>query len=109
MANFQKEDDKMMKHPMAIAFAVGLAGAGLFVAVGAPMPWLLGPLFAVLLMQLFTPVLLKWHPRFRNSGLVVAGTLNCLIAALFNFPLSPSNNSSPVSTENKIQQGTAFY
>lgn len=71
--NFQKEDDEMRKHPMAIAFAVGLAGAGLFVAVGAPMPWLLGPLFAVLLMQLFTPVLLKWHPRFRNGGLVVAG------------------------------------
>lgn len=71
--NFQKEDDDMWNHPMAKAFAVGLAGAGLFVAAGAPMPWLLGPLFAVLLVQLFTPVSLKWHSGFRNSGLVVAG------------------------------------
>ncbi|ANU11806.1 AbrB family transcriptional regulator [Planococcus antarcticus] len=37
------------------------------------MPWLLDPLFAVLLMQLFTPVSLKWHSRFRNGGLVEAG------------------------------------
>ncbi|WP_251047431.1 AbrB family transcriptional regulator [Planococcus sp. ISL-110] len=59
--------------PMAKAFVIGLAGAGLFLAAGAPMPWLLGPLFAVLLMQLFTPVSLKWHSRFRNGGLVVAG------------------------------------
>lgn len=63
----------MMISPMAKAFIIGLAGAGVFVVAGAPMPWLLGPLFAVLLMQLFTPVQLKWHSRFRNGGLVVAG------------------------------------
>ena len=73
IGNSKEEDDSMTNYPMAKSFVIGLAGAGLFVVAGAPMPWLLGPLFAVLLMQLFTPVALKWHPRFRNSGLVVAG------------------------------------
>lgn len=63
----------MMISPMAKSFVIGLAGAGVFVLAGAPMPWLLGPLFAVLLMQLLTPVKLEWHSRFRNGGLVVAG------------------------------------
>lgn len=58
---------------MGKAFLVGLAGAFLFVVLGAPVPWLLGPLFAVLTVQLFTPVSLKWHTRFRNLGLVIAG------------------------------------
>lgn len=58
---------------MVKAFVIGLAGALLFAAVGAPMPWLLGPLFSALLVQLFTPVTLKWDAAFRNIGLVVAG------------------------------------
>ncbi len=58
---------------MIKAFLFGLVGAGLFILVGAPMPWLLGPLFAVLILQLFTPIALKWTPRFRNIGLVIAG------------------------------------
>ncbi|MGE6368610.1 AbrB family transcriptional regulator [Planococcus kocurii] len=71
--NVKKEDDQMVIYPMMKTFLIGLAGAGIFIMVGAPMPWLLGPLFAVLFMQLFTPLQLKWHPRFRNSGLVIAG------------------------------------
>lgn len=63
----------MTLHPMIKAFVIGLIGAGLFIVAGAPMPWLLGPLFAVLLLQLFTPITLKWHPRFRNVGLIIAG------------------------------------
>ncbi|KOF11680.1 hypothetical protein AC739_02375 [Planococcus glaciei] len=58
---------------MGKAFIVGLAGALLFEFLGAPMPWLLGSLFAVLLVQLFTPVSLKWDASFRNTGLVIAG------------------------------------
>ncbi|QKX52709.1 AbrB family transcriptional regulator [Planococcus glaciei] len=58
---------------MGKAFIVGLAGALLFEFIGAPMPWLLGSLFAVLLVQLFTPVSLKWDASFRNTGLVIAG------------------------------------
>ncbi|MCP2035189.1 membrane AbrB-like protein [Planomicrobium sp. HSC-17F08] len=60
-------------YPMGKAFIIGLAGALLFEFLGAPMPWLLGSLFAVLLVQLFTPVSLKWDAAFRNTGLVIAG------------------------------------
>lgn len=63
----------MNKYPMATAFLVGITGAWVFHIAGAPMPWLLGPLFAVLAIQLFTPIPLKWHGGFRNAGLVVAG------------------------------------
>ncbi|WP_367619252.1 AbrB family transcriptional regulator [Planococcus shenhongbingii] len=63
----------MTIHPMGKAFIVGLAGALLFEVIGAPMPWLLGSLFAVLAVQFFTPLSLKWHPAFRNTGLVIAG------------------------------------
>ncbi len=35
--------------------------------------WLLGAITAVLCVQLFTNVQLKWHKYFRNFGLVVAG------------------------------------
>lgn len=58
---------------MAKAFVIGLADAGLFVAVGAPMSWLLGPLFAILLTQLLISASLKWYSRLRTGGLVVAG------------------------------------
>jgi membrane AbrB-like protein len=60
-------------YPMGKAFIIGLAGALLFELLGTPMPWLLGPLFAVLLVQLFTPIALKWDAAFRNTGLVIAG------------------------------------
>lgn len=68
-----KEDEQMKYYPVAIAFLVGLAGAWVFNLAGAPMPFLLGPLFAVLAVQLFTPIPLKWHSGFRNAGLVAAG------------------------------------
>ena len=58
---------------MGKALVIGLAGAGVFVWIGAPMPWLLGPLFTVLTVQLFSPVKLKWHASIRNGGLVIAG------------------------------------
>jgi len=63
----------MAIYPMGKAFIIGLAGALLFEFLGIPMPWLLGSLFAVLAVQLFTTVSLKWDVAFRNSGLVIAG------------------------------------
>lgn len=56
-----------------MALVAGLAGAFIFSLIHAPMPWLLGPLFAVLLIQLVTPLKLTWPPVFRNAGLVAAG------------------------------------
>lgn len=63
----------MKKYSMAIALMAGLAGAMAFEGAGIPVPWLLGPLFAVLAVRMFTPIPLKWHSNFRNAGLVVAG------------------------------------
>lgn len=59
---------------MFITLCIGLAGAVLFQFLHIPMPWLLGAITAVLIVQLSTKVLqLKWHIYFRNFGLIVAG------------------------------------
>lgn len=72
---YKKVVDLMHFYPIAKAFIIGLAGAMLFVLIGAPMPWMLGPLFAVLATELFTPITLTWSPIFRNIGLVITGYL----------------------------------
>lgn len=58
---------------MFITLCIGLVGAFIFQAAHIPMPWLLGAIAAVLIVQLSTKVQLKWHPYFRNFGLIVAG------------------------------------
>lgn len=60
------------KH-MFITLCIGLIGAVVFQFFHIPMPWLLGAITAVLIVQLSTNVQLKWHHSFRNFGLVVAG------------------------------------
>ncbi|KMY33108.1 hypothetical protein ACZ11_13670 [Lysinibacillus xylanilyticus] len=60
------------KH-MFITLCIGLTGAILFNVLHIPMPWLLGAITAVLIIQLSTKVQLKWHKYFRNLGLIVAG------------------------------------
>ncbi|WP_155590542.1 AbrB family transcriptional regulator [Lysinibacillus cavernae] len=60
------------KH-MLITFGIGLIGAVVFQFLHIPMPWLLGAISAVLIVQLSTNVQLRWHSSFRNFGLVVAG------------------------------------
>lgn len=59
--------------PMLITLLVGFFGALLFLFLHIPMPWLLGAIAAVLCVQLFTTIQLRWHTFFRNFGLVVAG------------------------------------
>lgn len=54
-------------------FVIGLLGAIIFSLFGLPIPWLLGPIIMTLLFQLKSPWQLKWHPIFRNIGLVIAG------------------------------------
>ena len=58
---------------MLITLLVGYFGVLLFRFLHIPMPWLLGAIVAVLCVQLFTVVQLKWHKIFRDFGLVVAG------------------------------------
>jgi hypothetical protein len=58
---------------MLRTFIIGLLGAFIFNLLHLPVPWLLGSLFAVLIINLFTPLTLKWHVNFRNIGLVITG------------------------------------
>lgn len=57
----------------SITFIVALVGALLFQLLHLPIPWLLGPIVATLLVQLATPLQLTWHARFRDGGLIVVG------------------------------------
>ncbi|AZV43423.1 AbrB family transcriptional regulator [Peribacillus asahii] len=52
---------------------LGVIGAYVFQLLHIPMPWLLGPLLTILVLQLTTPLSLKWNKHFRNFGLVIAG------------------------------------
>lgn len=52
---------------------LGVIGAYVFQLLHIPMPWLLGPLLTILVLQLTTPLPLKWNKHFRNFGLVIAG------------------------------------
>ncbi|HAU34781.1 MAG TPA: hypothetical protein DCW76_10785, partial [Lysinibacillus sp.] len=58
---------------MLITLCIGLIGAVVFQLLHIPMPWLLGAITAVLIVQLSTNVQLRWHSSFRNFGLIVAG------------------------------------
>ncbi|MEK4228196.1 AbrB family transcriptional regulator [Solibacillus sp. FSL H8-0538] len=59
--------------PIITVFFIALAGAFLFSWLSLPIPWMLGPLFAVLVSQFFVKWELHWPPLFRNAGLVVVG------------------------------------
>lgn len=52
---------------------IALVGALSFSVLGLPIPWMLGPLFAVLVSQFFIKSELTWPPIFRNIGLLVVG------------------------------------
>lgn len=53
---------------------ISLIGVVIFELFSFPVPWMLGPLFAVLLSQFFIKkVSLEWPSYFRNIGLVIVG------------------------------------
>lgn len=54
-------------------FGAGLIGALLFQEFHLPIPWLLGPIFTVLMIQFIYKGELAWPSIFRNIGLVIAG------------------------------------
>lgn len=62
----------LSKH-MLITLCIGLIGAVVFQLLHIPMPWLLGAITSVLIVQLSTNVQLRWHSSFRNFGLIAAG------------------------------------
>lgn len=58
---------------MLIVFVIALLGALLFSALALPIPWLIGPIFSVLIAQFFIKAPLKWPALLRNIGLIIVG------------------------------------
>lgn len=58
---------------ISLVAIISVIGAILFDVLGLPVPWMLGPLFAVLISQFFIKVELFWPSYFRNIGLIVIG------------------------------------
>lgn len=54
-------------------FICGLSGAYLFYVLHLPVPWLLGSLVTIFILQFFTPLTLKWSKQCRDIGLIVVG------------------------------------
>lgn len=58
---------------MLLVSIIALLGALLFNALSLPIPWLLGPIFSVLIVQFFIKDRLKWPAVLRNTGLIIVG------------------------------------
>lgn len=52
---------------------IAMVGAFIFSALSLPIPWLLGPIFSVLIAQFFIKDHLRWPVVLRNIGLVIVG------------------------------------
>ena len=69
---------------MLLVFVIALIGALLFSALSLPIPWLIGPIFSVLIAQFFIKDRLRWPAVLRNTGLVIVGVA---IGQQFDFAL----------------------
>ena len=58
---------------MILVFIIAFIGALIFSALSLPIPWLLGPIFSVLIAQFFIKNHLRWPTVLRNTGLIVVG------------------------------------
>ena len=58
---------------MLLVFLIALIGAFLFNALSLPIPWLIGPIFSVLIAQFFIKDRLRWPAVLRNTGLIIVG------------------------------------
>lgn len=58
---------------IALSLATALAGGAIFKLLQLPIPWLLGPMIAVLIGSSFRPDAYRWPPSFRNTGMIIVG------------------------------------
>jgi uncharacterized protein len=62
------------KHsPVLTAFIAALIGGGIFTIIRTPVPWLLGPIAAVMLTSKFIKKELYWPTSIRNTGMLIIG------------------------------------
>lgn len=87
-----KDDHHTLLH-FFIALLVALAGGILFSFLRAPIPWLLGPMTAVLIGSRFGKINFYWPSFIRDIGLIFVGysiglsfTRNALLQILKNLP-----------------------
>lgn len=59
--------------PIIRVAVLAIVGALIFSVLHMPIPWLLGPLFSVLVAQFFIKKELSWPAQFRSAGLLVIG------------------------------------
>lgn len=76
------------------AGVIGLAGGALFAWIGVPVPWLLGPMTAVLVVSNVLKQPLRWSSQLRDVGIGVVGysigitlTLESLRQMMVQLPL----------------------
>ncbi|MEL4023868.1 AbrB family transcriptional regulator [Lysinibacillus endophyticus] len=58
---------------IGLVVLISLIGVFCFNLAGLPVPWMLGPLFAVLISQFLIKYELYWPVKFRNFGLIIVG------------------------------------
>ena len=76
---------------IAIVACFALFGAILFQLLNVPIPWLLGPIVAVMFAQFRFEHLMKWPTVLRNAGLVILG-----VAIGQQFDISIMNNAGKI-------------
>ncbi|EIM05632.1 hypothetical protein A1A1_14989 [Planococcus antarcticus DSM 14505] len=59
--------------PFIVTAIIATAAGAVFEAIGMFLPWLLGPMFALLLVNQFTKLPLYWPKILRTAGLVMLG------------------------------------
>lgn len=70
---------------MGLVVIISLIGVFIFKSLSLPIPWMLGPLMAMLISQFFIrKISLEWPQSFRNLGLVIVGVA---IGQSFQFDL----------------------
>ncbi|WHY99680.1 AbrB family transcriptional regulator [Peribacillus simplex] len=57
----------------SVALLTAFIGGGLFTLIRLPIPWLLGPMAALLIASRFKNVKLIWPVSMRNTGLIIVG------------------------------------
>lgn len=58
---------------MLCTLITALAGGGMFTLLHLPLPWLLGPMIAVLIGSNLWKPLYSWPPQIRNTGMIIVG------------------------------------
>ncbi|GGF95083.1 AbrB family transcriptional regulator [Paenibacillus abyssi] len=76
-----------------LTFLIGLAGGGLFHAAHLPLPWILGPAFAAMVLNALRPGTIEWPDWIGYAGIVVVAyllgqsmTLETVIMMLHDLP-----------------------